>query len=161
MTLYATTLDTPIGPLRVIGDGHALHAINLPELKVAPRDHDDVIDDARPLEPILRQLDEFFAGDRKEFDLVLAPRGTPFQQRVWEALRAIPFGETATYGEIAAAIGQPTAVRAVGAANARNPIPIVVPCHRVIGANGTLTGYAGGLSTKQQLLELERKVAAG
>ena len=101
------------------------------------------------------QLREYFAGTRRTFDLPLAPRGTAFQQRVWAALRAIPYGETHTYGELAAAIGSPSASRAVGMANHHNPTPIVIPCHRVIGANGTLTGYAGGLETKRRLLALE------
>ena len=101
------------------------------------------------------QLREYFAGTRRTFDLPLAPRGTAFQQRVWAALRAIPYGETRTYGELAAAIGSPSASRAVGMANHHNPIPIVIPCHRVIGANGTLTGYAGGLEIKRKLLALE------
>ena len=101
------------------------------------------------------QLREYFAGTRRTFDLPLAPRGTAFQQRVWAALRAIPYGETCTYGELAAAIGSPSASRAVGMANHHNPIPIVIPCHRVIGANGTLTGYAGGLEIKRKLLALE------
>ena len=101
------------------------------------------------------QLREYFAGTRRTFDLPLAPRGTAFQQRVWAALRAIPYGETRTYGELAAAIGSPSASRAVGMANHHNPIPIVIPCHRVIGANGTLTGYTGGLEIKRKLLALE------
>ncbi|WP_305879902.1 methylated-DNA--[protein]-cysteine S-methyltransferase [Simiduia sp. 21SJ11W-1] len=101
------------------------------------------------------QLAEYFAGRRQEFDLPLAARGTAFQQQVWAALTAVPLGATASYGDIAAGIGKPKAVRAVGAANGRNPIAIVVPCHRVIGANGTLTGYAGGLARKQWLLRHE------
>lgn len=102
------------------------------------------------------QLAEYFAGDRKSFDLQLNPKGTEFQKRVWAQLVAIPFGETRSYGQLAAALGNPGASRAVGRANATNPIAIVVPCHRVIGTNGTLTGYAGGLSMKEALLELER-----
>ncbi len=109
--------------------------------------------------PLIRQaysqLDEYFRGERKQFDLPLKPAGTPFQQQVWQALRKIPYGETRTYGEIAAAIGNPRACRAVGMANHCNPIAIVIPCHRVIGTNGSLTGYAGGFDIKQKLLELE------
>ena len=105
--------------------------------------------------PARRQLTEYFAGDRHEFDLELAPGGTPFQQAVWRALRTIPFGATCSYSDIARRIGRPTAVRAVGAANGRNPIAIVVPCHRVIGRSGALTGYAGGLDRKRRLLEHE------
>ena len=112
--------------------------------------------DASPLlDAAEAQLREYFAGARRTFDLPLAPHGTAFQQRVWAALRAIPYGETCTYGELAAAIGSPNASRAVGMANHRNPIPIIIPCHRVIGANGTLTGYAGGLEIKRKLLALE------
>lgn len=102
-----------------------------------------------------RQLREYFAGQRRSFQLPLAPQGTPFQQQVWQALAEIPYGETRTYGEIAEAIGRKGASRAVGAANHRNPLPIFIPCHRVIGANGSLTGYAGGLETKRFLLALE------
>jgi methylated-DNA-[protein]-cysteine S-methyltransferase len=103
------------------------------------------------------QLAEYFRGERRVFDVPLAPRGTEFQQRVWQALREIPFGETRSYGQVAERIGQPTAVRAVGAANGRNPLSIVAPCHRVIGANGDLTGFAGGIETKRFLLALEKR----
>ncbi len=113
----------------------------------------------RPENPVLgqtaRQLDSYFAGELRYFDLPLRPEGTPFQLRVWEELRRIPYGETRSYREVARAIGSPEAVRAVGAANGQNPIPIVVPCHRVIGANGKLTGFGGGLDVKRLLLDLE------
>jgi methylated-DNA-[protein]-cysteine S-methyltransferase len=109
---------------------------------------------------VVRQLDEYFAGARTAFDLPLAPRGTPFQRRVWEELARIPFGATVTYGELAARVGHPGAARAVGAAVARNPISIVVPCHRVVGADGTLTGYAGGVARKAYLLAHEVASAA-
>ncbi len=102
------------------------------------------------------QLQEYLAGKRTAFDLPLAPEGTPFQQRVWKALQNIPYGQTRSYADVAAAIGSPRATRAVGGANNRNPIAIVIPCHRVVGANGKLTGYAGGLPIKQRLLDLER-----
>ncbi|MED9959536.1 MAG: methylated-DNA--[protein]-cysteine S-methyltransferase [Christensenellales bacterium] len=104
-----------------------------------------------------RQLDEYFAGARRAFALPLAPQGTPFERQVWDALRAIPYGQTLSYGELAACIGRPAAGRAVGRANGRNPLPILVPCHRVIGADGRLTGYAGGLEAKAWLLALERR----
>jgi len=107
------------------------------------------------LEETARQLDNYFAGRLRRFDLPLSPSGTPFQREVWEALCAIPYGETRTYGEMAETIGRPKAVRAVGAANGANPIPIVVPCHRVIGADGSLTGYGGGMEIKKRLLALE------
>ena len=103
-----------------------------------------------------RQLEEYFAGERTTFDVPLAPEGAPFEREVWRALEEIPYGETVSYGEIARRVGQPTAARAVGTANGRNPIAVIVPCHRVIGANGSLTGYGGGLERKRLLLELER-----
>ena len=105
---------------------------------------------------IRRELQEYFAGDRTAFDLPVAPPGTPFQQRVWEELQRIGYGETITYAELAARIGRPTAIRAAGAANGANPVSIVIPCHRVIGSNGSLTGYSGGLAAKRFLLDLER-----
>ena len=134
------TIETPIGLLTLQADEAAVTAIRFGA------------DGAQDAEA---QLRKYFAGTRRTFDLPLAPRGTAFQQRVWAALRAIPYGETRTYGELAAAIGSPSASRAVGMANHHNPIPIVIPCHRVIGANGTLTGYAGGLEIKRKLLALE------
>lgn len=141
------TIETPIGPLTLQADEAAVTAIRFGA------------DGAQDVSPMLdaaeAQLREYFAGTRRTFDLPLAPRGTAFQQQVWAALRAIPYGETRTYGELAAAIGSPSASRAVGMANHHNPIPIVIPCHRVIGANGTLTGYAGGLEIKRKLLALE------
>ena len=103
------------------------------------------------------QLDEYFRGERKAFDLPLAPKGTDFQKKVWNALQKIPYGETKTYGEIAAAVGNPKAARAVGMANNKNPIGIIIPCHRVVGADGKLVGYAGGMDKKEWLLQLERK----
>jgi O-6-methylguanine DNA methyltransferase len=115
----------------------------------------DVVEDAAQTAELRRQLAEYFAGERREFALRLAPEGTPFERSVWDELLAIPFGETRSYGEIARAIGRPEASRAVGRANGANPIPIVVPCHRVIGANGSLTGFGGGLAAKARLLELE------
>ena len=148
-----STLTTPIGELLLTADDDgALTGVNLPNRHPDPagweRD-DELLADAR------RQLTEYFAGERTAFDLPLRPAGAPFQLRVWEALMRIPYGETASYGELARELGHPTAARAVGAANGRNPIAIVVPCHRVIGSNGSLTGYAGGLECKRALLDLE------
>ena len=141
------TIETPIGPLTLQADEAAVTAIRFGA---------GGAQDASPLlDAVEAQLREYFAGTRRTFDLPLAPHGTAFQQRVWMALRAIPYGETRTYGELAAAIGSPHASRAVGMAHHRNPIPIIIPCHRVIGANGTLTGYAGGLEIKRRLLALE------
>jgi methylated-DNA-[protein]-cysteine S-methyltransferase len=149
-------LDTPLGRLSIEVEDGALVAIRLP-----PRPGDAPLPPARDAgsDPVhaaaVRQLVEYFAGERTTFDLPLRPRGTPFQQAVWTTLLAIPAGETRSYVDIARAIGRPSAVRAVGAANGRNPLAIVVPCHRVIGASGALTGYAGGLDAKRWLLAHE------
>lgn len=104
------------------------------------------------------ELEEYFAGRRREFDLPLSPHGTPFQRQVWQALRTIPYGSTCTYGQLAAAVGNPRAARAVGMANHRNPLPILIPCHRVIGSTGSLTGYAGGVERKRLLLSIEEPI---
>ncbi len=140
----AMTLDSPIGPLSIVTDEEG----RLREIRFGA---DDVAGD----HAVAAQLREYFAGTRRTFELELAPRGTPFQLEVWKALCEIPYGDTITYAELARRIGRPAAVRAVGAANGANPIPIVVPCHRVIGSNGTLTGYGGGIERKQFLLALE------
>ncbi|MEO8690250.1 MAG: methylated-DNA--[protein]-cysteine S-methyltransferase [Solirubrobacteraceae bacterium] len=148
-----STLTTPIGELLLTADDDgALTGVNLPNRHPDPAgwDRDDEL-----LAGAREQLTEYFAGERTAFDLPLRPAGAPFQLRVWEALLRIPYGETASYGELARELGHPTAARAVGAANGRNPIAIVVPCHRVIGSNGSLTGYAGGLECKRALLDLE------
>lgn len=148
-----TVTDSPVGPLTLVASNGVLagvfmtahrHAPSL-ELPVAPAG----------LPAVREQLGAYFAGDLMEFDLPLAVRGTPFQERVWAALSTIPYGETWTYRELAESIGQPTAVRAVGLANGRNPVSIVVPCHRVVGADGSLTGYGGGLAAKAYLLDHE------
>ncbi len=153
--MFCRELDSPIGPLLLVGDDHALQRIDFVygrrgSLKPPSPPRDDVFPDA------VTQLTEYFDGRRRTFDLPLAPQGTPFQQRVWTALLDIPYGQTISYGELASRIGQPNASRAVGLANGSNPIPIVIPCHRVIGANGKLTGYGGGLPIKQRLLALEQ-----
>jgi methylated-DNA-[protein]-cysteine S-methyltransferase len=144
-------VDSPIGPLTLTAQGGALTAIDFGAA--------DDLGSGGPIDPVLaeaaRQLAAYFAGELREFDLPLRPSGTPFQVTVWEALRRIPYGGTTTYGELARRIGRPTAARAVGRANGQNPLPIVVPCHRVIGADGTLTGYAGGLDIKAALLAVE------
>ena len=153
--MHFHTIDSPIGRLLLTGDAHGLTGLHMEPFDIDPgwRADPAAFADAEA------QLREYFAGGLTAFDLPLAPCGTPFQRDVWEKLREIPYGETATYGEIAAAIGKPWASRAVGAANGRNPIAVIVPCHRVIGANGTLTGYAGGLERKRKLLELEAGIA--
>ena len=153
-TLYTTT-DSPIGELLLVGDGTALSALYMQAGRRKRIDPSWERSQAA-FAAAIAQLGEYFAGERRDFDLPLAPRGADFQLRAWQALREIPYGETWSYGELARHIGRPTGSRAVGMANGRNPVSIVVPCHRVIGANGTLTGYAGGLERKQQLLELEQ-----
>lgn len=155
-TLCHTTIDTPIGPLLLVGDGEALHGVGFATGPRPPKTDPAWREDAAPLAPVISQLGEYFAGERTAFDLPLAFTGTAFQVAVWEALREIPYGQTISYGELAQRVGRPTAVRAVGATNGRNPIPVIVPCHRVIGADGSLTGFGGGLATKRALLELER-----
>ncbi len=156
MTAY-TTIDSPIGEILLTGEDGALTRLYMSPFVVDPAwKHDP---DARA-EPA-RQLAEYFAGERTEFELELAPAGTAFQQRVWALLLAIPYGETTTYGALADELGNPRTVRAVGLANGRNPISIVVPCHRVIGADGSLVGYGGGLERKRTLLAHEAEVAAG
>ncbi len=146
-------LDTPIGRLRLVSDGSHITAI---EFEQCPGDTGS---DRQCSDPVLAdcatQLTEYFEGQRQRFDLPLAPAGTTFQKAVWQTLRDIPYGELRSYRDIAAALHKPRAVRAVGAANGRNPIPLVVPCHRVIGSDGSLTGFAGGLEMKRTLLELE------
>ena len=154
--------DTPIGILRLVGDERQLERIDLPNAEARAPDA-EWREERRALPAALdaakRQLAEYFDGERRDFDLPLAPDGTTFQLRVWAELRRISYGETISYGELARRIGKPTASRAVGAANGRNPLSIVVPCHRVIGADGTLTGFGGGLPVKQALLDLESRVA--
>ncbi len=147
-----TYVETPVGPLLVAGDGQRLRTVHFAP---SPPD-DDWKHEPRAFVDVARQLTEYFAGEREDFDLPLEMCGTVFQLEVWSALRRIPYGEVRSYAEIARAIGRPKAVRAVGAANGANPIPIIVPCHRVIGSNGSLTGFGGGLDVKRRLLDLER-----
>lgn len=158
--LRSGVASSSIGDVVAIGSGRALTRILLPQRDGSAAETDIGRDDAA-IAPILTELQEYFAGDRKQFSLDLAPGGSVFQQLVWEALCEIPYGSTNTYGQMATRIGNPKASRAVGMANNRNPIAIVIPCHRVIGSNGTLVGYAGGLPQKQTLLDLEAKVTEG
>lgn len=153
--MYYCYLETPIGELLLAGEDNALSMIGFPKGKMRRDPEPDWIYNEKPLENARRQLEEYFAGSRKDFDLPVILNGTEFQVAVLKALQQIPYGETVSYGEIAKRIGRPRAVRAVGAANGRNPIPIVVPCHRVIGSSGDLTGFGGGLDTKEALLRLE------
>ncbi|WP_300102273.1 methylated-DNA--[protein]-cysteine S-methyltransferase [uncultured Alistipes sp.] len=175
MGLYRKEIMTPCGPLTLLCDGRALTAVRFgreadgaatakaaqagAEMfeKVMPTQQTQEARAAQEiLEQAAREIGEYFEGKRRAFAVPTAAAGTPFQQAVWNALKEIPYGETRTYGEIARRIGHPRASRAVGQANNRNPLPIVVPCHRVIGTSGALTGYAGGLAVKERLLELER-----
>jgi methylated-DNA-[protein]-cysteine S-methyltransferase len=143
---------TPLGDLLLLGDAHALSAIHLPGLHRLPP---GTTENPAPFADAIVQLDEYFAGARRGFDLALEPHGGPFDRAVWDRVARIPYGETESYGRVARDIGHPDSPRAVGASNGRNPLPIVVPCHRVVGSDGSLTGYAGGLAQKQTLLGLE------
>lgn len=149
-------VDSPVGPLTIVDDDDHLVGLYMDEQRHRPDPgtHGERDDDVQPR--VREQLTAYWAGQLREFDLPLRLVGTPFRQRVWEALRTIPYGETWSYGKLAVEIGQPAASRAVGLANGRNPVSIVVPCHRVVGANGSLTGYGGGLQRKQWLLDHER-----
>ena len=153
MTLYATRIDTPIGALTALVDeAGALARLLFPHQPAPAATPDDTRGAA-----VAAQLSEYFRGERRAFDLALAPAGTPFQRAVWDELRRIPYGGTVSYRALAERVGRPTASRAVGRANATNPLPIVVPCHRVIGADGSPTGYAGGIGAKTTLLALEAR----
>lgn len=145
-------METPIGPLVLAGDRDALHII-----RFHGHQEEEWVVDRAPFREAIEQLRAYFAGKLTDFDLKLSPDGTEFQRSVWRALLSIPYGETTTYSAIAKQIGRPAAIRAVGAANGANPIPIVIPCHRVIGSNGKLTGFGGGLPTKEKLLKLESR----
>ena len=154
--MYYGWVESPVGRLLLAGTGAlSLIAFSRGPNSIAPQ-ADWKLSDAPFLRQATGQLEEYFAGRRRKFDLDLRPTGTPFQLEVLDALATIPYGETRSYGEIAAQIGRPRAVRAVGAANGRNPLPVVLPCHRVIGADGSPTGFGGGLETKRYLLDLER-----
>jgi methylated-DNA-[protein]-cysteine S-methyltransferase len=162
-TAIATTryrhLDSPVGRIRLVGHDGVLTGLYLADHDRCPGPAPDWTPDEGAFEAARDQLDEYFSAARQEFDVPLELHGTPFQVEVWTALRAIPFGETTSYAAIAAAVDRPAAVRAVGAANGRNPISIIVPCHRVIGADGALTGYGWGVERKAWLLEHERDPA--
>jgi len=169
MSWYGS-LETPVGTVYVGGSGEGVHRIEFARseeeaarfLERLERDSGSApVEDAEASRAAVEELRAYFAGERSEFDLPLAPKGTPFQQAVWQALLEIPYGTRATYGAIARRIGRPSGPRAVGMATGRNPISIIVPCHRVVGANGTLTGYGGGLDRKEWLLALESRSSSG
>lgn len=156
-------IESPVGPLTLVAQDGALLGLYMDLQRHRPDDEDLGEDEpagrqAEPFKNAADQLDAYFTGSLTRFTLPLAPRGSEFQRRVWAALLKIPYGETESYGELAARIGSPGAARAVGLANGKNPIGIVIPCHRVVGSNGSLTGYGGGLDRKKQLLELELAV---
>ena len=159
--MYYCYFDTPIGELLLAGELDSLSMIGFPKGAMRRDPETDWIYNEAPFEIVRRQLGEYFAGERKDFDIALSLSGTEFQVAVLEALQGIPYGETTSYGAVAKLIGRPKAVRAVGAANGRNPIPIIVPCHRVIGSSGDLTGFGGGLDTKAALLRLEAENSGG
>lgn len=154
---YFTTFESPLGEMLLLATAEGLTGAYFNGQKYFPARNGDARESPRQewLAAAKRQFGEYFEKQRKQFDLMLNPSGTPFQRRVWDALQDIPFGETKTYGELAAKLGDPNATRAVAAAIGRNPISVIVPCHRVIGANGSLTGYAAGIDCKRALLELE------
>lgn len=152
-------LDSPVGPLLIAGDGEALHCVCFPARNgssATPKR--DWRHDPKPVAEAVRQITEYFEGARLEFSLPLRFAGGPLEEAVWKAMREIPYGRTVSYGQIAAGLGTPSASRAVGAACGANPLPIVIPCHRVVGADGSLTGFGGGLPTKRFLLSLEQRV---
>jgi methylated-DNA-[protein]-cysteine S-methyltransferase len=154
---YCTQIDSPVGPLLLAGDEAGLREIQFVKGRRPVSADPGWRRDAAPFGETIRQLRSYFAGEREAFDLPLAPEGTPFQLEVWKRLCDIPYGETISYGELARRMDHPRASRAVGLANGSNPIPIIIPCHRVIGSNGKLTGYGGGLPIKEKLLALERR----
>jgi methylated-DNA-[protein]-cysteine S-methyltransferase len=156
LTLF-TRIESPLGPLLLVCDKKGLRAIHFVNGRRSPRTDPEWREDAAALREPIRQLRAYFAGELEDFNLPLAPEGTPFQQKVWNELCGIPYGETISYGELARRIGNPNGSRAVGLANGSNSIPIVIPCHRVIGWNGKLTGYGGGLPIKEKLLALEKR----
>ena len=153
--MYYCYLETPIGDLLLAGDEQALSLVGFPEGSMRREPEPDWIYAEKPFTDAREQLSAYFAGGRKTFDLKLNPGGTEFQLQVLEELQNIPYGTTTSYGDIAKRIGRPKAVRAVGAANGRNPIPIIIPCHRVIGSSGDMTGFGGGIPTKEALIRLE------
>ncbi|MFK4071477.1 methylated-DNA--[protein]-cysteine S-methyltransferase [Streptomyces sp. NPDC029674] len=150
-----TLIDSPYGPLTLVATGGVLSGLYMTEQRHRPPEETFGDRDPAPFREAISQLEAYFSGELTEFDVPLRLDGTPFQRTVWRALQQIPYGETRTYGELAEALGKPNASRAVGLANGKNPIGVIVPCHRVIGANGSLTGYGGGLDRKQRLLAFE------
>nr|WP_202533106.1 methylated-DNA--[protein]-cysteine S-methyltransferase [Streptomyces sp. SID4923] len=160
VTRQHTVTDSPYGPLTLVATDGVLAGLYMTGQRHRPPEETFGAPDPRPFTEAIRQLDAYFAGELRDFDLPLHLDGTPFQRSVWEQLRLIPYGETRSYGELAENLGKPGASRAVGLANGKNPVGIIVPCHRVIGASGGLTGYGGGLDRKQRLLAFENGTEA-
>lgn len=156
-TMSYCEIESPVGMLFLVADQAGLRQINFCNGRHPAKLDPSWIQNPKPMKEAIRQLKAYFAGKLQDFDLPLSPQGTPFQLGVWKRLCDIPYGETISYGELARRIGNPNASRAVGLANGSNPIPIIIPCHRVIGSNGKLTGYGGGLPIKEKLLALERR----
>jgi methylated-DNA-[protein]-cysteine S-methyltransferase len=154
-TTFHTTMKSPIGPLLLAADENGLRLVHFASGRRPKSPERDWVEDKAPFKEVIRQLQAYFEGKRKEFDLPLVLDGTEFQMLVWRNLQKIPYGETVSYGQLAKRIGKPEASRAVGLANGSNPIPIILPCHRVIGSNGDLTGFGGGIPLKKKLLALE------
>ncbi|HEY3858487.1 MAG TPA: methylated-DNA--[protein]-cysteine S-methyltransferase [Gammaproteobacteria bacterium] len=161
VVMYHHTMDSPIGKLMLIGTEDALYGVHFQSGPRPIKADKDWVESEKPFKEVMRQLKAYFAGKLKDFDLPLSPQGTEFQLQVWKTLQTIPYGKTWSYGRLAKRIKRPDAQRAVGAANGQNPIPVIVPCHRVIGANGSLTGFGGGLPIKQKLLALEGALPGG
>lgn len=159
MQLEYTYMESPVGQLLLAGEGEVLHHLSFPSGKMCLKPKPDWDYHAAALKQTRHQIDAYFAGQLKTFSLALAPSGTEFQMQVLGALQKIPFGQTRSYKDIAEAIDRPNSMRAVGAANGRNPIPLVIPCHRVVGADGSLTGFGGGIDTKAFLLRLEGAIS--
>jgi methylated-DNA-[protein]-cysteine S-methyltransferase len=152
-----TRMESPVGRLLMAADAQGLRQLSFESSKRAASVQPDWSEDKAPFAEVIRQLQAYFRGELKKFELPLAPQGTEFQLRVWNSLRSIPYGETISYAQLAQNIANPKAVRAVGLANGCNPIPIIIPCHRVIGSDGSLTGFGGGLPNKKKLLALESR----
>jgi methylated-DNA-[protein]-cysteine S-methyltransferase len=155
--MFYTQIESPLGPLLLAADDAGLREILFVKGRSHAHPKADWKKDSVPFRETIRQLRSYFAGELEDFEIPLAPKGTSFQVGVWQRIREIPYGETTTYGDLARRIGNPNASRAVGLANGSNPIPIIIPCHRVIGSNGRLTGYGGGLPIKEKLLALEQR----
>jgi len=155
--VFYTRIDSPVGKLLLAAVAQGLRLVSFESSKRGAPVQPEWKEDKTPFAEVIRQLQAYFGGELREFELRLAPEGTEFQLLVWNCLRTIPYGETISYAQLAQKIGNPQAVRAVGLANGRNPIPIIVPCHRVIGSNGSLTGFGGGLANKKTLLDLESR----